>query len=223
MGITKKVQEFEREMLRKRNLSYKGLVLLEFGNQWIKKINKPAKKWYFERGVDHTSVDINGKDGSLKINLDKPFPSYLIDRFDVVTNYGTLEHVSNQYEGFKNMHNSCKINGLMIHNLVLVGHWEGHCRYFYYPSFSSSFAKLCKYEIIDSHIEKTPNKKEDLIFVCYKRTSNNFPREEEFFKLPILDTGNLEKTGNYYSLLARVKRKLKSFKIGMVLNKLLKS
>src|SRR5579871_1806814 len=85
-----------------------GKRMLEFGDQIIASgiFPKTAKKYFERRGVAHTSFDLNGKRGSIQVDLGEPFhnPEWL-DAFDIVTNAGTSEHVEpfeRQYVVFMN-------------------------------------------------------------------------------------------------------------------------
>jgi len=101
--------------------------MLELGNQLmkdgVKKGYKTAKQYFKSKGYDHTSIDLNGKDDAIMYDLSKPVN--MIDSFGVVTNLGTSEHVSNQYNCFLNIHNFCKADGLMIHNCPCIGDAAG--------------------------------------------------------------------------------------------------
>lgn len=143
----------------------KGKHVLELGNQhiWVHaqtRCNAPfnvARDWFKSLGVaEYASIDMNGEDGALKLDLsqaiDKP---EWANHFDVVTNIGTLEHVEGpsfqplqgQYEALKTMHEFCAIGGRMIHQLPPVGQWLDHCRIRYKPNFGKGLAGLCWYEL----------------------------------------------------------------------------
>lgn len=204
MGIGKPIQDYERKTLDLINLDYEGLEWCELGNQrtWER---KPAKEIYISLGVNHTSLDLNGEDGALRVDLDVPVPSELLNRFDVITNYGTLEHVNNQFQAFKNVHDMCKVGGIIIHVLPPVGNWPNHCRYYYSKKFFEQLAEACKYELVNLEIfdifeYKSPK---NLIAVTYKKIEPcTFISGQKFQELDIFDTGDAIRTGNYtkYSL-----------------------
>lgn len=205
MGITRSTIEYERDILQYLNLDYKGLKWCELGNQLMinddNVVTGSAKDVYLSLGVDHISIDINGEDGSLPIDLDLPLPFILLDQFDVITDYGTIEHVDNQYQVFKNTHDMCRKGGMMIHILPLVGTYPGHCQYYYSEEFMVGLARACgysviSYEIIDETDIKIPKK---LVATTYLKTKGkSFISENEFSTLPgIIDTGDTTHTGNY--------------------------
>lgn len=79
--------------------------ILELGNQIMDLENVQgisAKKYYSDKGYQHTSIDINGKDGALKLDLSKPIKENL-GTFDLVMDAGTTEHVSDLYECLANV------------------------------------------------------------------------------------------------------------------------
>jgi len=200
MGIQKTVLKYEAQILNQLNLHYQGIKWCELGNQ-ITHNNKIAKDEYLKKGVQHISIDINGKDGSLPINLDSPIPFVFANQFDVITNYGTIEHVNNQYQVFKNVHEMCKTNGIMIHLFPAKGHWPGHCRYYYTEELVNNLAESCHYKIIDFRIlaSGTHIAPYNLIAtVLLKEENSSFPPAKEFKELNgLIDTGVLKQVGNY--------------------------
>ena len=200
MGIKKKLDIFEKAVLEKAEKEYDGLVWLELGNQINRIRQRPAKYVYRSLGVDHTSIDLNGKNGALPFDLDEPLPEEYTNRFDVVTNYGTIEHINNQYQAFKTVHDSCKVGGLMIHGFPMKNTYAGHCRYYYPEIFADYLASYTAYEILDCTIIdfSVGRRKNHLLTVGFKKTGiYPFISEKEFAELPIHDTGDTSRTGDY--------------------------
>ena len=200
MGITKPVEEYEKHVLNSLGWKYRGLKWCEFGNQGSYR-NKIAKKIYEERGVLHTSMDLNGRDGALPIDLGQPVPSIYVNQFDVVTNYGTIEHINNQFETFKNVHDMCKEGGIMIHVFPLLGNWLKHCRYHYSEKFVTKLASVCDYCVIKHTIldELDYQMRKNMIAITYiKKKNSRFVTREEFSRIEgIVDSGDCRKTRNY--------------------------
>jgi hypothetical protein len=206
MGIPQPLFDFEHETLETLNIQYSGLQICELGNQRFAldiPISSPvAKKYYEKQGAKHTSLDLNGKDGALKLDLDYPIPADMVEKFDLLTNYGTLEHVNNQYQSFKNMHDLTKIGGCMIHALPLVNNWPNHCRYHYPETFSTALAQANEYKVLSAKVrsnfyDKRDGEDKNLILVSFIKTKHDFMSETEFSRLPIVDSGNTVKTGDY--------------------------
>lgn len=175
MGLRKAHLEYFFEMFKLAGYEkFDGLKVCELGNQRIKKggmeylksIGIPeystSKELFTDLGFQHTSIDINGKDGALPINLNKPiFDINLLSNFDVITNSGTTEHVHNQLECFRNVHELCKKGGLFIHIVPSI-HYRTidlrtkiettHGRYNYDFAFFHALSSMCGYKILDERI-----------------------------------------------------------------------
>ena len=110
--------------------------MLELGN---KKNAQGVYKTYFESiGIDHTSIDWNGEDGALKLDLRNPID---LEPFDMITNIGTTEHVSDQTAVWRNIHNLTKIGGVIASLTPLEGDWWWHGEYYPRVEFFEQFAK----------------------------------------------------------------------------------
>lgn len=201
MGIGAQLNKYERDALEYFGMKYDGLVWCELGSQLNRTQHRSAKSVYIKRGVDHTSIDLDGKWGSLKLDLDEAVPDELLNKFDVVTNYGTIEHVNNQYSAFKNMHDMCKVDGIIIHGFPKKETFLGHCRYYYDEEFVDKIARKCSYDIHRLKIidlgRSGKDKTNHLLTVVFVKTKMEFISEGDFTKLPIFDSGDLHRTGNY--------------------------
>jgi hypothetical protein len=160
--------------------------MLELGNQHIKDnvegtiAEKTGKEYYQNRGVLHTSVDLNGMDGALKVDLSKPvpFPEWL-GYFDIITNLGTSEHVepkAGQYECFMNVHNCLKVGGIAVHmvpdfeELENRGCWKNHCNNYYSREFFKMLVEKNDYKLIsltsvDGNVWACVQKQRDVPFM----------------------------------------------------------
>jgi hypothetical protein len=58
------------------------------------------KTWFEDNGYRHVSVDWNGESGALTLDLRRPLG---LGRFDLVTNFGTTEHVDDQAPVWRNI------------------------------------------------------------------------------------------------------------------------
>ena len=174
--------------MREAKIDLAGCRMLELGNQILRQLGAhsgPAKSYFTGLGVYHTSVDINGQDGALCLDLQEPLN---IGEFDVVTNFGTSEHVPAQFPTFKNMHEACRVEGLMIHVVPSIANLEirrPHGLWLYKPEFFLSLAKMCKYKILSQEIR--PRKRGSPIlaqaFVAYIKSAHPFPELQQFSKI----------------------------------------
>lgn len=80
------------------------------------------------------------------LNVESPGDD-LAGRFDLVTNYGTTEHVVNQYLSMKTMHELARPGGLIHHDLPMAGYHD-HGYFCYNPRFFTELAEANGYEIV---------------------------------------------------------------------------
>jgi len=116
--------------------------MMELGNQQMfghPKIEHgyPAKQWFISQGVrEHVSIDTNGLLGSLPMDLSKPIgrPEFF-GAFDIVTDFGTSEHVGATIEDFyhcrANCHRWCRVGGLLLFVNPATGFWKGHGTHYF--------------------------------------------------------------------------------------------
>ncbi len=98
---------------------------------------------------EYKSIDINGAYNSLQFDLNKNILetySYS-EKYDLVINNGTGEHVFNQYALFLNFHNLTKLNGIMLNILPFID-WINHGFYNFNPIFFADLAASNNYQII---------------------------------------------------------------------------
>ena len=176
--------------------------MLELGNQCInnRDIEHIKEKWgkeYFSNiGINHISIDWNGKNGALKLDLTKPLDKKFNNFFELVTNCGTTEHIRLQYEVFKNLHECGKINCFYINSVPLDTQQNKeihnvstnpHGIYEYNTNFFIKLCELCNYEIIDINTNKVLTwalNNQGMCNAIYKKiTDKPFISREDFKKL----------------------------------------
>ena len=108
----------------------------------------PASELYNHLGLKYNSMDANGEYNSLIVDFNEDLQSKykFTEKFDLCTNLGTSEHLIGQTNFFKNIHNTTKVNGIMMHVLPMEG-YHGHCYFNYHPNFFYDLASSNKYEI----------------------------------------------------------------------------
>src|SRR5262245_8186900 len=96
----------------------------------------------------YVAIDVNEKFGSVMMDLNKDLAADYgySERFSLVTNNGTGEHVFNQYMVFKNVHELCKPQGLMVHSVPFIN-WVNHGFYSFHPGLYSDLAAANGYGI----------------------------------------------------------------------------
>jgi hypothetical protein len=91
------------------------------------------------------SIDLNGENSALRLDLAKDINTK--EHYDLISNFGTSEHVSDQYTCWKNIHDLLSDGGIVISELPEKGSWKGHCKYYIDYSFMKVMSK--DFEIID--------------------------------------------------------------------------
>lgn len=90
------------------------------------------------------SVDNGGTDTALRRELNRPLE--LGERFDVVINNGTAEHIFDIAQVFLSMHDHCEAGGWMIHDAPFHG-WVDHGFYCLQPTLFYDVALANCYEV----------------------------------------------------------------------------
>jgi hypothetical protein len=167
----------------------RGLRILELGNQhagWT--IQGPVKVIMTWLGAEHTSIDINGLDGSIVTDLSEPLHHSLKGRFDLVTNAGTTEHVNSpardfrdQWQVFKSIHDALAETGAMMHVIPDEGGQHANCGYVYTHSFLPDLARCCGYEVLESYDSRSDQN--HMACLMLKTASSRFPEYDDFMKL----------------------------------------
>jgi hypothetical protein len=82
----------------------------------------PARLFWNWLGFNYAAIDIDGSPGSIPLDLNyDSVPPDSVGKHDLVTNFGTTEHVANQLNAFKVIHDLTSLGGLMIHQLPAQG------------------------------------------------------------------------------------------------------
>ncbi len=93
----------------------------------------------------YMALDMHGSPESTFVDLNKEYSCN--EEFDLVTNLGTSEHIFNQAQVFRTIHDLTAVNGLMFHGLPYQGQYD-HGFYNYHPTFFFDLAAANDYQII---------------------------------------------------------------------------
>lgn len=108
-----------------------------------------TKDWYLSLGFGrYLAIDVNTERDAVAMDLNRDIVAHynFDDKFDLVTNNGTGEHVFNQYTVFKNAHDICMTGGFMIHVLPFY-RWVDHGFFNYNPNLFPCLANQNGYEL----------------------------------------------------------------------------
>lgn len=177
--------------------------MLELGNQFLCTGAKPypdfpehligmdpnrpvvAKPYFEGLGYEHVSVDLNGRDGALVRDLSLPFD--LGRQFDVVTDFGTSEHVACLWACMGNMHTHAKRGGLLFFASPAPGNWPGHGYWYRSAEFFSAFAAAAGYDLLEVGPLACAGNTHDGWLTCaiVRKNRDDFIAKSEFYRLPI--------------------------------------
>jgi len=148
--ILKEIADLMDVACKTMGLAYADVRICELGDQIINRWHPlmTGKQYLINKGVkEHISIDWNGQNGAVKRDLSLPINEWK-HYFDIITNYGTTEHVTNQYCVFKNIHDFCKKGGVMIHTVPIIGGWKNHCLFHYDTNFFGQLSQKSGYKCI---------------------------------------------------------------------------
>jgi hypothetical protein len=172
-----------------------------------------AAKTYFESlGIQHVSFDLNAHFGSLPVDLGEPIEeSQHIGQYDIVTNFGTSEHVPAQYECFENAHRICAVGGQMVHVVPAPGNYPGHGCYTYTPEFFEALGTANGYSIIRARkYVGPPGRRRDLATAIFcKESDRPFMSRASFDELPLVTEALDAFVGDYEGDSSIVRRALR--------------
>jgi len=138
-----------------------------------------TKEFYESIGFSkYLAIDVNTeKDAiALDLNLDLRKEYNYTEQYDLVTNNGTGEHIFNQLTVFKNVHDLCKVGGIMIHNLPFTGYLD-HGFYNFQPNLFVELARSNKYTMKHLWIGSSDGKRVEKIDVL-----NGYYKNNDFLK-----------------------------------------
>ena len=99
-------------------------------------------------GFKYSAIDIFEGDGTIIFDLNRQEPAVdMLNRYDLVTNFGTTEHVINQYLSMKTIHEITKPGGVIYHQLPLSGYYT-HGYFAYTPLLFNQLAEANQYDVI---------------------------------------------------------------------------
>jgi SAM-dependent methyltransferase len=119
--------------------SVKPLLLTPVGTKRFAAAAPFSETFWSALGFEHTAIDIDGPAVHLDLNRDS-VPNELRGTFDLVINAGTTEHLANQENAFRVIHDLVRAGGLMYHE-VPAGGLIDHGFFSYQPKF---FFWLCE-------------------------------------------------------------------------------
>lgn len=211
MGYT----QFEIKLIEKYLPEIKSVLDIGSQNDYTTSQENPPfiSEWYKSKGIEYTSIDLAGDNGSLKLNL--AYPIDLGKKFDAVVDCGTGEHIVQAedypitqfhdgyinsvyaknpicidegfYDFWLNKNNLLKEDGLSISVNPLTGMWPQHGYTYLGEDFYKELANVSGYELLETGLNgATGNWTTGTnVYGVLRKTNNVFPDFETFKQLPI--------------------------------------
>lgn len=133
-----------------------------------------AGELFEKAGMRYDAIDIADGYGTTILDLNhQPAPPDFVGAFDAVINFGTTEHLLNQYNAFKVLHDSTKVGGYIVHSLPCIG-YTNHGYFTYTPRCMFDLAGYNQYEVKDFWFEG-PGGKNDL-YAPLRDYASYFPK-----------------------------------------------
>jgi hypothetical protein len=105
-----------------------------------------ARDFWISLGFEYTAIDVDGSLGSIPLDLNfDTVPEGMLHKYGLVTNLGTTEHVCNQLNAFKIIHDLAAPGAVMIHHLPAGGMLD-HGLINYTPKFFWYLARSNEYK-----------------------------------------------------------------------------
>lgn len=126
----------------------KGFSVCELGDQYVtyETPHRLAEKWYRELGCGrYVSLDANGR-GSVSVDLNRKYKLDL-GQFDLVTDFGTGEHIFDQANVWRTIHALTKRGGYIAFDRPAEG-YPGHCFYLVQETLFRDLADANRYQVI---------------------------------------------------------------------------
>ena len=154
MGILREPAQFVKEL----KLPV-GFSVCELGNQFMAggELDRPASEFYKGLGCGrYEAIDANGQ-GTYTADLNLPLcrEDILSWRFDLVTDFGTGEHIFDQGRLWRTLHHLTKPGGYIAFDRPSQG-YSKHCFYLITAGLIHDLALANGYTIKRLEIKKTP-------------------------------------------------------------------
>jgi hypothetical protein len=108
----------------------------------------PVRKVFDYLGIAYDCIDVDGHAGAVTFDLNfDTVPDGRKGKYDLTCNIGTTEHLINQVNAFRVIHDFTKVGGLMLHIVPYLGAHE-HGFFNYQPNFFGALARFNGYETL---------------------------------------------------------------------------
>jgi SAM-dependent methyltransferase len=123
-----------------------NLVLQPVGAENFTDQAPASKPFWLHLGMEYAAIDIDGDAMRFDLNRDTVADD-LRGGFDLIVNAGTTEHVANQENAFRAIHDFTRVGGIMYHE-VPAGGLVDHGFFSYQPKFFARLASQNDYAVV---------------------------------------------------------------------------
>lgn len=115
-----------------------------------------ARELFARLGIEYSCVDASGEYGALSLDLNfDACPAEHRGRYQLVSNHGTTEHLLNQFNAFRFIHDLAALGGLIMHALPFTSYVD-HGYFNYQPNLFRDLARANGYELLGMWINIDP-------------------------------------------------------------------
>ncbi len=125
---------------------------------------------FYSKVLDYSvihAIDLQGTAEAWPFDLNRPIK--LPDLYDVVINTGTTEHIFDQHQVFKSIHDQTTVGGVMVHAFPVAGCTE-HGFYTYQPNAIRALAAANGYETLAELESQKGNDK--ILHLAWRKTDD---------------------------------------------------
>lgn len=141
-----------------QDISCDASAIEKISKKWKSEVTDAKSLYYAFGATGYRSIDLFDSRAEYRWDLNRRVDSF--EKFGVVTNFGTAEHVFNIGMFFENVHRLTADGGYMLHILPVMGD-VGHGFYNIHPVFYDRLAKANGYEIVDfRYVDNIGNRNE---------------------------------------------------------------
>lgn len=196
MGVTGFSLGILNGLIASRNIKS----VIEFGaqNNYADHPRNPYMREFYEaKGIHYESIDLNGEAGAWKQDLSKKIFMEEWNQADMVTDFGTSEHISagnifdweKIHNCWENKFNLCKVGGIIYSDNPKTGNWPGHGAFYYTKEFYIDLVLMAGCRIISLGDHPAMGNTLDgwEIYCILEKISEEFPTLEQFKTLSLKD------------------------------------
>lgn len=185
MGVSNQCNsEFESFL---STINFSDLALVELGDQDHIHFGDKCRNRWSSLFKSYVSLDLWRSSGVTNFDLSNDSPTSF--SADIITNFGTSEHVEptlGHYNCWKNVNSWLEVGGYVVSEVPEDGHWLGHGRFTYTDNFFMSFEKIGYKVVVLKRINYSTQG--NLIFsILKKERDSDFFSPKDFEKIVTLD------------------------------------